>query len=246
MFLVFSFALLFFLKERKSISFLFFFSSIGFILFLLYLNSNITSYICLLLVLLLIALFKIKKKYVYYFLIISSLLALVLYIGFKKDIKEALHFDPAVSYWETPKYRILRFFHEGDPTRKQTWKYSTSIIKDNIYFGVGIGDFVDELQTKRDKNTYAYINKLDAHNQYLNLAGKTGIIGLIIFISIILNNIIIARKNNSFIFYSFILITSTSFFTDSILSRQWGLIFFCIFNYILYEYTNCSKEKVRL
>jgi O-antigen ligase len=189
--------------------------------------------------------FKLKKKTIITLLVSITIISILILSLFYNDIKLALHYDPTDGYWETPRYRILRFLHEGDPTRKKTWESAISIIKNNFWLGTGIGDLTDLLQTFREKDSYAFINRLNSHNQYLSIIGTTGFIGFFIFLLLMANNIIIAFKNKSLLFFSFLIITSIAFFTDNILSRQWGLIFFCIFNYLIYEHYNTAKREAQ-
>ena len=243
MFLVFGIVLCIYLKNELSIPKSFIYSTILFFLFLLYLNSNLSSFISLLAIIGILLLFKLKKKTIIILFVTITTISITVLSLFYTEIQEALHYDPTDGYWETPRYRILRFLHEGDPTRKKTWESAMIIIKDNFWIGTGIGDLTDLLQTFRAKDSYAFINRLNSHNQYLSILGTTGVIGFFIFLLLMGNNLILAIRNKSLLFFSFLIIIAIAFFTDNILSRQWGLIFFCIFNYLIYEHYSTAKRE---
>ena len=79
------------------------------------------------------------------------------------------------------RYKIIKFFIPifllfG------LWYYSTKVIQDNFWFGVGTGDVMDELKTYT-KNTDLSIRSLkDPHNEFLDFFMKFGILGFVLII----------------------------------------------------------------
>jgi len=234
------------LKRQKRIETIFLFPIILFICALLYINSSMMGFACFTSIIGIYLIFTLNKKLIKYISFFLVLFIGLFYLVFNNEITEALKFDldPKVDYWETPKYRILRFFHEGDPSRKENWNISREIIRSNTFFGTGVGDFVNELQKRRNKEQYAYKNRLNSHNQYISILGKLGIFGSFIFLGILVFNFLLAFKYNSFLFMGFNMIFVLSFFTENILDRQWGYLLFCFFNYFIYDYITGSKIQI--
>lgn len=69
--------------------------------------------------------------------------------------------------------------------RLGVWHLSGNIIKDNIIFGVGLGDGPDALQREiirgKDQNFYSVTWMDGVHNMYVNIVLELGMIGLILF-----------------------------------------------------------------
>lgn len=128
-------------------------------------------------------------------------------------------------------YRVKHFMENGDITRRKNWYSAYSVIKNNIIFGVGIGDGENEMQNYREKGTWIYKAKLNAHNQYLEEFVHFGIIGfgsLVIFIGLLF---FISYKNLLSLLFCSIL--AFSMITESILNRQVGVTLFSFFIAIL-------------
>ena len=61
---------------------------------------------------------------------------------------------------------------------------SIEVIKDNLIFGVGTGDFVIEYDKAHYKNTPEIISTTNPHNMYILVGVQLGLVGLVSFISI--------------------------------------------------------------
>ncbi|WP_304405235.1 O-antigen ligase family protein [Algibacter lectus] len=109
---------------------------------------------------------------------------------------------------------------------------SLSIIKDNLLFGVGVGDSQDKLnecyKVKIGAKIYTWSN-FNTHNQYLYFLLASGLIGFILFI---IQNVIYfklaIRKRYDVFFYTILVICLISI-TENILSRSDGVMFFSLF-----------------
>jgi O-antigen ligase len=114
---------------------------------------------------------------------------------------------------------------------ESTW----NIFKNNWIFGVGPGDVNDLLikEYKRINFQEGVIHTYNPHNQYLDTAASVGIIGLVILLVIVLFPLCRSIKSRDFISLSFALIPLFSFLTESMLSRQKGVVFFTFFLCIL-------------
>ncbi len=145
------------------------------------------------------------------------------------------------SYLKLPLERITERFEElnqGENTERETrvklWKSALPIIKENLVVGVGTGDVEDQLHAAYKKN--AILSKSNIHNQYLDYLMRYGIIGLLLFLSILGYALIHAIKTGNYIYFCFTLIIIGCCFTENIFSRQWGITFYACFNYLLYTF----------
>jgi O-antigen ligase len=115
------------------------------------------------------------------------------------------------------------------------WKSSIDVIKKNLFLGVGAGDASHQIQKEYLKNGYteAYYNNLNAHNQYLEVLVGTGLIGFLIFGSILLYMIKRMISDRNLLFGLFILNILIFFLFESILNRIAGITFFSLFAFLL-------------
>ena len=89
------------------------------------------------------------------------------------------------------------------------------------------------------------INIYNSHNQYIDIVLKTGIIGLIVFLAFLLENIYYAKRTNNRLLLTFILFYCINFFTENILLRQSGVIMFVFLLAFLNKF-NFKEESNKL
>lgn len=183
---------------------------------------------------------------------ISLFMFLIRAIGFRKSIKFILasifligtsilyivdqnSYNPSKGYWQTPAYRISRLIYEGDPSRFNNWNNAMSLIKHNPFFGYGIGDFTDKLQSTRDKDSIAFKKKYNSHNQYISVMGESGVLALLSLINMFILVIIKSfKQRNTYLF----LIAATFmvlFFVENYLERQQGYFLFLLITLLFYN-----------
>jgi O-antigen ligase len=111
--------------------------------------------------------------------------------------------------------------------RLQIYKCGLQLIKNNYVFGYGIGNTQYKLnECYSESNQYKMINIYNSHNQYIDIVLKTGIIGLIVFLAFLSENIYYAKRTNNRLLLTIILFYCINFFTENILLRQSGVIMF--------------------
>ena len=87
-------------------------------------------------------------------------------------------------------------------------------------------------------------DNLNAHNQYLEVFLGTGLIGLLIFISILTYMIYLFKLKRNLLFGLYISIILIFFLFESILNRIAGVTFFSLFTFLLlYLEDNNSLSK---
>ncbi|WP_296378215.1 O-antigen ligase [Winogradskyella sp.] len=131
--------------------------------------------------------------------------------------------------------------------RFMTWDASLEIIKKSPIIGVGIGDTYHELkQVYRQKRyIYPYRERLNSHNQYLQLLVECGIFGLLLFCFTIKNLIVRDKSRDSnYIIMCFTIIIVFNGLFESILNQYSGLAFFCFF-YCLFMFYKGQTKRVK-
>lgn len=124
---------------------------------------------------------------------------------------------------------------ESSQARILVWQSAWQVIRTSPVIGVGTGDVKDALVAQYAKNNYTGIMKerLNAHNEYLQVTAALGIIGLISLLSCLIVPLYISIKQKRFVYMLFILILLINFLTESILETQGGTIFYGFFNSLL-------------
>lgn len=108
------------------------------------------------------------------------------------------------------------------------WQENLKSLK-NIFFGNGVSlsgskPLVENLKKRGLTNHLEY----NAHNQYISMIYKTGIIGLIILISVLTYTIKWAIQYKNFTLVNFTLLMSFAMLSESIFERVIGITFFCM------------------
>lgn len=126
---------------------------------------------------------------------------------------------------------LLSDSHDDD-VRYPIMRANVNVIKQNPVFGVGVGDRMDAL-TEAYQNLSGGGKILSPHNQYLDTIICTGVLGMVALLLILLIPLIDGIRVRNYLLIALVLIVAISSFTESILERQMGMLFFCFFLGIL-------------
>lgn len=144
--------------------------------------------------------------------------------------------------WFIPstKERVTEFIstvssnsHQGTNStniRESIYYCSALILKENWLIGIGTSELQNHL------NACYYIvgsfdivpNNYNTHNEYLNIWLGLGLLGIIVFISILVGSFYLAKGND--IHLVFLLLFSLFCMTENLLERQHGVLFFTLWN----------------
>ena len=115
------------------------------------------------------------------------------------------------------------------------WGSSFQIIRNNFILGVGTGDVRDELmkEYKIIGDEDLIKSQYNAHNQFIEIFLENGIIGLILFLTIIGTMIYIAITDKNLLYGVFIIMMVVFFMFETILYRLAGVAFFSLFSFLL-------------
>jgi O-antigen ligase len=141
--------------------------------------------------------------------------------------------------------RTAEFFSfKEDPTASNSLKVrsvitqcSISLIPDALPLGFGPAETQKKLNTCYGNEPVFKNQPFNTHNQYLDYLLSLGIPGFLFLIVIIIAGLIVAFKEHNLLFISFIILSSIIMLGENILSRQSGVVFFCLFYSIfIYQY----------
>lgn len=113
-------------------------------------------------------------------------------------------------------------------------------------FGFGLGDGNAQLidcygGVDQDLITSSY----NSHNQYISLVLMVGFIGLFIFLAMLFFNVMNAVRSGVFITIAFILFYAIVMFSENILERQEGVVYFALLINLLYFLNKKNQQAVR-
>jgi O-antigen ligase len=126
----------------------------------------------------------------------------------------------------------------GWASRGLMWDCAVQLIEAHPLTGVGTGDVQDALQQCYTDNKYVILTyyqdkiKYNAHNQFLQTAIGLGVPGLGILLLSMAGGLMHAVRRKKILYFVFIILFLVSCFTESMLERQSGVVFYSFFNSI--------------
>lgn len=113
--------------------------------------------------------------------------------------------------------------------------------------GFGIGDGKNELiDCYQEYNPALAATSYNSHNQYISLILNVGFMGLLIFLSFVLYNINRSLKSGVFITVAIIVFYCIVMFSENILERQNGVLYFSLFINLLYFLSKKNQQEPRI
>ncbi|NOT49905.1 MAG: O-antigen ligase family protein [Chitinophagaceae bacterium] len=111
------------------------------------------------------------------------------------------------------------------------WHYALQLIKQAPVIGHGSGSEKRLLKEKYFENKLynSYLNELNAHNQYMGISLKTGVVGLLIFLLTLFYGFAIIWRSRDIVFAAFMIIISIVSFSENILDVNKGIFFYAFF-----------------
>ena len=130
--------------------------------------------------------------------------------------------------------------------RLAKWDAGLLVVRENPLFGVGPGDAKYELYKAYQKKKYLYLAEMqyNAHNQYFEFLIAFGLVGFSIYLFIIFHCGVIAVRRRDLLLMSCIIILILAGFSESILDRQQGVLFFSFLVPLILK-RNTSNDKAQ-
>ncbi len=135
---------------------------------------------------------------------------------------------------------------QSDP-RYILFQCGWEIFKENFWFGVGVADV--EMRAlecyKIFNDTEAIENQYNFHNVFLQFGASTGIFGLLCFIALIVTLFLKAIRYKTIVHIGFIFLFFLACMTESLLTRNKGILFFATFSTLLFIHRPYEEDTSR-
>lgn len=119
------------------------------------------------------------------------------------------------------------------------------IIRENLWFGVGVGDFPKEYESINDVYTPGWIPTVNPHNQFLLSAVSAGFGGLLLLILVFLGPVYLSRCQQDELQkmrVALVVLFSIICLSESYLFRSNTSLMFILFSAVFYSSTRLRKE----
>lgn len=125
---------------------------------------------------------------------------------------------------------------ESVDVRLLIWRASVTAIKENFWTGTGIGDAKIRLmeEYKAEGLTGAEEKALNAHNEFLQTFVGVGVLGFLLLLMAIFSPLPLAISRGDILLVCLVVLIFINFFTESMLERQAGVVFFSFFYSLLF------------
>jgi O-antigen ligase len=116
-------------------------------------------------------------------------------------------------------------------SRVDRWNVTIALISKSPTLGYGAGSEIGLLQTNFfNKKLYnSYLNRLNAHSEYLSFMIKSGIIGLLVYLSTLAFGFSISFRQKDLLFFTFMLLIAIVSLSENLLDVDKGIFFYAFF-----------------
>lgn len=230
--------------------------AIALMLFFLVLLSSKNIIIVFFLLLFYASFFHLKIKWNPIKLVVLSIAILLLGLGFYGKLKDRFSIEldlnsiqninnyssSSINYvsvndaWNKDQFNSNDFFAGAALRVYQVRIFKEMLNTDNVYLtGYGLNATNKKIKQKRiEHHLYYGYDNFNFHNQYIQFFAEIGFFGLLLLLLMVISNLKNALKSKNFVAISFAILMISLFLTESLLSRQRGIVFFiimyCIFN----------------
>ena len=202
----------------------------------IFITGGRSGYVSFILLLIFLSFSYLKK----YFLFLIMVIFLIITIAYNSSSM----FHSKV--YQT-KYAIEQVFFTDKPnfntslgSRLGTYYYSLELIKENLLFGVGTGDSMDEIKKIAPKTCNVLQEQPHEHNQFLSTLIKVGLVGLVIFLNIYYQIFKYKQTDKEL---RFIMIVSTLVIAFGLLTSQFNIRFFMPLWVVMLSITLISRDR---
>jgi O-antigen ligase len=127
---------------------------------------------------------------------------------------------------------LIESIHNKQPeSRAYRWEQALQLSYASPLAGYGTGSEKRLLKERYfEKKLYrSYLLQLNAHNQYISFLLKTGIIGLLVFLTVLVMGFIAAWRSKDAVFSCFMLLIAIVSISENILDVNKGIFFYSFF-----------------
>lgn len=122
-------------------------------------------------------------------------------------------------------------------TRKLIWEMDTDLIRHNWLTGIGPGRLLRALEEKYFFFSLSHgynVGHYDPHNQYFSEWISFGVSGIVLLAAIIVVQFVKAVRQKNYLYLYLLILLSITFFTETFLSRQQGVLFYAVFTSLFF------------
>ncbi len=135
--------------------------------------------------------------------------------------------------------------------RKLIWQTDITMLQHYWLTGVGPGRTLELLNQRYFFNSLHrgfWVGYFDPHNQYLSDWLSFGIIGIVGLIAVLVLQFVRALRTHNKLYLYLLIIISITFFTETLLARQQGILFYSIFTSLLFfaKHTESNTENKKV
>jgi hypothetical protein len=131
------------------------------------------------------------------------------------------------------------------------WENAISVWKEHLLFGFGIGDSKNRLieNYSKKKINEALENNYNTHNQFLETATQTGLVGLTVLLLVFAIPLYQSIKKKQELLFLFLMICFINFLFESMLERLAGVVFFAFWYgflwFVYYKDEEVEKNTIQ-
>lgn len=191
---------------------------------------------------------KLSRK-LWYGFIIGAIISTIALVRYTPDVNSQFinSVDYLAEYLEDPEefFRSKQTYVGGSETRLIMWAAASHVFAENP-MGVGTGNVDDFLTDKLIEigQPHMAAKQLNPHNQFLQTAVETGIIGLGLLILIVIYGVYISIRTKNWLLLFVIISLAFNCLFESMLQRQSGIVFYTFWICLLPIYfPELSKKK---
>jgi O-antigen ligase len=213
-----------------------------YLVFFLVLLSSRIGILVFVIVALIQATINLKRKILlpYFVGVVITIGLLILYVEKVPLAKE--RFYPILS--------DIRLIFSPDPSKKIfdnrviIYRCSLSVLFSNIsLIGIGAGNDTNAMNECYISQNYGELKNFNAHNDYLTVLIRNGILGFGLFVLLLITPLFINLRINNMLLNVFPLVVIFNSFVECLFSRQKGLVFYTFFYCLLSVYSFLGKQK---
>lgn len=176
------------------------------------------------------------------YLILLCAIALTLAVMFIPHLKDRFKSFSTVSM---DLAHVDRSTTESTQVRLLVWNQALELIQENPLIGTGTGDIKDELIVKYEAAgmTGAMENKLNVHNQYLQVFATLGVFGFLAFLMAFVLPTIKSIKEKHWVYLVFLTVFLLNLLSESMWEKQDGMVFYAFLNALLFFHFQPNEQN---
>ncbi len=127
--------------------------------------------------------------------------------------------------------------------RKLIWTVDTGLLRHYWLTGIGPGRVLQVLHERYffySVTNHFFVGYFDPHNEYFSEWLSFGILGFLLFLSVLILHAVKALRTKNYLYQYLLTILFITFSTETLLSRQEGVLFFSVFTSLFFF---CSKPS---